>query len=150
MTFYNWSDAQNWSNCCTCLWEKPPSLIMGLNVCRADNTKQTLLDFSFSLLKNQKTVTSRRVGEWEGGGVSEGWRSGGQGCCVGCFSVSSARLKKFQTLCWAKQNFVTLNAASFFIYYRGTVYVHINAASVSFRNAPNGDTDYRIFANMIF
>ena len=32
---------------------------MGLNGCRADNTKQTLLDFSFSLSEKQKIVAAK-------------------------------------------------------------------------------------------
>ena len=35
-----------------------PSFILGLNGCTADNRKQTLLDFSFSLSKKQKIVGS--------------------------------------------------------------------------------------------
>ena len=72
---------------------------LGLNGHRADNVKQTLLDFSFSLLKKQKNKKSgnscsRRVREWKRSGISEGLWYGGRGFFIGCFSVGSSSLKK--------------------------------------------------------
>ena len=48
-----------------------------LNGRRMDNMKQTLLDFNFSLLKEEKEKTSRRVREQKRGGVGGGRWLGG-------------------------------------------------------------------------
>ena len=119
----------------------------GLNGCRADNKKQTLVDFSFSL-SGKKPRCSRRVREWERAVVSGGGWFGGQGCFIGHLSVSSASLKKFHAS-WLAKHCVVLLFRQPTSLYESTVYVHIRSnmhvVSVYFCNPPNLDTDYRIF-----
>ena len=119
----------------------------GLNGCRADNKKQTLVDFSFSL-SGKKPRCSRRVREWERAVVSGGGWFGGQGCFIGHLSVSSASLKKFHAS-WLAKHCVVLLFRQPTSLYESTVYVHIRSnmhvVSVYFCNPPNLDTDCRIF-----
>ena len=59
MTFYDWSAGHAKLNQLLQLsYERLPSIIVGLNGRRADNMKQTLLDFSISLSKGQKIVAA--------------------------------------------------------------------------------------------
>ena len=50
LTYYDWSAALSLTNGCNCH--------RGLNVCRADNMKWTLLDFSFSLKKKKQNIVA--------------------------------------------------------------------------------------------
>ena len=110
----------------------------GLNGHRADITRWTLLDFSFSLLKKlkQKQKNKRprqRCCQWR-------TMVRRPRCFIGRFSVCSASLKKFQTS-WLAKHCLVLLFRQLASLYRSTVYdlarSNMHTVSVCFQNPPN-------------
>ena len=56
MSFGDWSSVHSSTDYCN--FKKLSSFIVDLNEHRADNMKETLLDFSFNLSKKQKIVAA--------------------------------------------------------------------------------------------
>ena len=96
-----------------------------------DNRKQTLLGFSFSLLRKKEEEKKQKIvaaEENEKGGVSGGGWSGGQGCLVGWFSVGCVSVRKFQTS-WLVEGCLLLLLRLPASLYRSTVCVHTRSNS---------------------
>ena len=102
---------------------------------------------SASVYQRSKNSCSRRVKEWERGGVSWGRWFGGWGCFVGRFSVGCANLRKSSKFCGLPSIVLSLLFRPPTSFCRSTVYVYANmrAVSVCVANPPNYDMDYRIF-----
>ena len=80
-------------------------------------SRQCKVDFAWfqlHLIKEAENSCSRRVREWERGGVRGGRWFWGRGCFVECFSVGSASLTMFQTS-WLAKCCHTFQATSFFL-----------------------------------
>ena len=134
MTFYNWSAAHSVTNCCNCLRKRCHLSSQAWIGHRVDNYEVDFAWFQLQFIKEAGNSCSRRVGEWERGGVSGGQWSGDWGCFIWFFCVDSTSLKKFQTSCLSC---LTLETEVQFMFTLICLWY--------FCNPPNYDMDYRIF-----